>query len=104
MTRLDCNVTNCLHNADNCCCRRAISVEGEKAENCCDTCCASFDEKKEWSFKNLFKTPESRLEIECDAVNCVYNESCLCCAEHIAITGMDAKKTKETECATFKAK
>ncbi|MCQ4727858.1 DUF1540 domain-containing protein, partial [Anaerotignum faecicola] len=31
MTRLDCNVTNCLHNAENCCCKAAIIVEGEQA-------------------------------------------------------------------------
>lgn len=104
MTRLDCNVTNCLHNADNCCCRREITVEGVQAKNCCDTCCGSFDEKKEWSFKNLFKSPESRLEIQCDAQNCVYNENRLCIAERVDITGANAKKTGETECSTFKAR
>lgn len=104
MTKLDCNVTNCLHNADNCCCKRTIAVEGEKAKKCCDTCCGSFDEKKEGTFKNLFKTPESRPEIECDATNCVYNEKCLCKAEHVGISGTDAKKAGETECATFEAR
>lgn len=104
MTKLDCNVTNCLHNADNCCCRRAISVEGDKAKKSSDTCCGSFDEKKEWSFKNMFKSPESKLEIECDAVNCVYNENCLCEAEHVGIGGQGARKTGETECTTFQAK
>ena len=34
MTRLDCNVTNCLHNAENCCCKAAIIVEGEQAKMC----------------------------------------------------------------------
>ena len=37
MTRLDCNVTNCLHNAENCCCKAAIIVEGEQAKDTCDT-------------------------------------------------------------------
>ena len=43
MTRLDCNVTNCLHNAENCCCKAAIIVEGEQAKDTCDTCCGSFE-------------------------------------------------------------
>ena len=47
MTRLDCNVTNCLHNAENCCCKAAIIVEGEQAKDTCDTCCGSFDENKD---------------------------------------------------------
>ena len=29
MTKLECNVTNCLHNADNCCCKQAIMVDGQ---------------------------------------------------------------------------
>ena len=61
MTRLDCNVTNCLHNAENCCCKAAIIVEGEQAKETCDTCCGSFDENKDGAYHNLFKTPENRL-------------------------------------------
>ena len=29
MTKLDCNVTSCVHNADNCCCKQEIYVEGQ---------------------------------------------------------------------------
>ena len=32
MTKLECNVKNCLHNADNCCCKAAIAVDGNKAK------------------------------------------------------------------------
>ena len=71
MTKLDCNVTSCIHNADNCCCKSAILVEGENAKDTCDTCCGSFAENKEGSFRNLFKTPESRLEVDCEAGNCI---------------------------------
>ena len=63
MTKLDCSVTNCLHNADNCGCKQAIILDGQNAHDKCDTCCGSFDENREGSFKNVFKTPESRLEI-----------------------------------------
>ena len=32
MTKLDCNVTSCVHNADNCCCKQEIYVEGQGGE------------------------------------------------------------------------
>ena len=46
MTKLDCSVTGCMHNAENCCCKNTILVEGKTAQDKCDTCCGSFDEKK----------------------------------------------------------
>ena len=33
MTRLDCTVTTCVHNAEKCCCKQGILVEGSEAEN-----------------------------------------------------------------------
>ena len=68
MTKLECNVTNCLHNADNCCCKQAIMVDGHDAKEKEQTCCGSFDENKGGLFKNVFKTPESRLEVSCEAL------------------------------------
>ena len=104
MTKLDCNVTSCIHNAENCCCKSAIVVEGERASDKCDTCCGSFDENKDSAFHNLFKTPESRLEIDCEEVNFKYNENRHCSAEKIGISGGKAKDASGTECATFAAK
>lgn len=104
MTTLDCNVTSCLHNADNCCCKTAIIVDGSEAREKCDTCCGSFDENKDGAFQNLFKTPEKKLEVDCEAVNCVYNEGRHCVAEHIGIAGDGAREACHTECATFKSK
>ena len=101
MTKLDCNVTSCLHNADNCCCKQAIIVDGQDAKDKQETCCGSFDENRDGAFHNLFKTPESRLEVDCEAVKCVYNEDT---AEHIGIAGDGATEATHTECATFKAK
>ena len=101
MTKLDCTVTNCLHNADNCCCKQAIIVDGHGAHDCSETCCG-FDENKEGAFKNVFKTPESRLEIDCEAINCIYNEGRHCQAEHINVSGDGASRAEHTQCATFK--
>ena len=102
MTRLDCNVTNCLHNAENCCCKAAIIVEGEQAKETCDTCCGSFDENKDGAYHNLSKTPENRLEVDCEAVKCVYNEGRHCSADHIGIAGDGASEASHTECASFR--
>ena len=87
MTKLDCNVTSCMHNADNCCCKSEIIVDGHQAKDCCETCCGSFDENK-----------------GCEAVNCVYNEQRHCQAEHIGIAGDGAVEASQTECSSFRAR
>lgn len=45
MTKLDCNVVNCSYNADNCCRRTDIQVEGTQAKTSSETCCGSFAPK-----------------------------------------------------------
>ena len=101
MTKLDCTVTTCIHNAEKCCCKSGILVEGAQAKNCCDTCCGSFEENRGGLFKNLFKTPESKLDVVCDADNCSYNEDHCCCAGKIDIRGEGACNCGETCCGTF---
>lgn len=102
MTKLECSVTNCLHNADKCCCKQAIIVDGKAAGDKDETCCGSFDENKDGSFKNIFKSPEHKLEIDCEAIECIYNEGRHCEAEHIAIAGDGAKQAEHTLCTTFR--
>ena len=104
MTILDCSVTGCMYNEANCCHKGNIKVEGEDAKESEDTCCGSFDENTGDSFKNLFKTPETRLEVNCEAVNCVFNEGHRCAAEHIGIGGGKASSASQTECTSFKAR
>ena len=102
MTKLECSVENCVHNADQCCCRGSILVDGHGARDAEGTCCASFEENRGGVFKNLLKTPESRLEVDCDAVNCAYNEDCCCTASGISIRGNGACDCENTQCATYK--
>ena len=104
MTKLECSVRNCMHNSDNYCCKSAILVDGHEAVKPNDTCCASFDENKGGAFTNLFKTPESRLEVECDAVKVFITRDRRCAAEHIDIAGDGACDCGQTRCATFKAR
>lgn len=47
MTNLSCNASTCTHNADKCCCLSGIDVKGANACTCDETCCGSFDNKKE---------------------------------------------------------
>lgn len=79
-------------------------VDGHDAKEPSETCCGSFDENKGGAFTNLFKTPEKKLEVGCEAVNCVYNQERKCSADHIGIAGDGASNSSQTQCSSFKAK
>lgn len=104
MTRLDCSVKTCVHNSENCCCKGSILVEGDSAREKCETCCGSFEENRGGMFKNLFKTPETKLQVDCDATSCIYNDDHQCRAEKISILGDGANVEGQTECGSFKAR
>ncbi len=101
MVKLNCNVQSCIHNAENCCCKGSILVEGHDAKKSENTYCASYYEKSGDSFRNKFETPDTAAIVDCDASNCKYNENHMCCAEQIRITGSHAKNSGETECSAF---
>ncbi len=102
MTKLGCSVTTCLHNADLLCCKKEIEVEGQDAKTSDCTCCGSFHEKSGDSFKDSSESPNTHLDVKCEAVNCIYNTDRFCQAENIGIAGNGATQAKQTECATFK--
>lgn len=104
MVRLDCNVKNCIHNADNCCCRGSILVEGPEALKKESTCCASFDQKKDNNCRNKYQTPDTSLAVDCEATHCRYNENRMCKAAHINISGSTASEVRQTQCSTFEAR
>lgn len=104
MTKLECSASNCVHYSEGCCCKSSINVDGAGAKCADDTCCASFSENTGGVFKNLFKTPESKLEVECDVANCLYNDDHQCRAERITIAGDGAMAVGQTECASFREK
>ena len=68
MTNLSCNASTCTHNADKCCCLSGIDVKGANACTCDETCCGSFDNKKEnGSARNAAASPKLNLTIQCAA-------------------------------------
>lgn len=104
MTNLDCSVTNCTYNKNDCCCREGIHVEGTSAKITEDTCCKSFEERRSGSCCNSVDTASKPTDVSCEAENCIYNEDCRCDAEHIGIAGRNACCCSETECASFRCK
>lgn len=101
MPVLDCNVTNCIHNSNEKCCKGNILIEGSDARTPEATFCASFYERSEDSFRNQFETPDTALKVDCEATNCRFNSDCECHAEHIGIAGSRACTCEDTKCASF---
>ena len=105
MTDLLCSVKNCSYNADNMCCKGKIRVDGKGARNSCDTKCASFvncNNPENCGCHNSTMSPEKKIEVKCEAVNCVYNDNMNCTAAHINVAKSKTTSHGETECATFK--
>ncbi len=101
MTKLDCNVVNCSYNADNCCKRGDIHVEGIQAKTPSETCCGSFAPKGCGCGSNSTQEAKKDTNVLCDACECRFNESKKCTAGHIGIAGGHADSCRETECGSF---
>lgn len=103
MTQLDCNVVNCFYNADNCCSRGDIQVEGESAKTPSETCCGSFT-SRDCGCGNCHTTGTKDTTVKCDACECMYNDDHACTAGHIGIAGGLADTSSKTECGSFACK
>ena len=55
MPQLKCTVQTCVHNKQFLCDLDEITVGGESAKNPKETCCDSFQERKEGSYTNSMK-------------------------------------------------
>ena len=101
MTRLKCNISDCVSNKDNLCCRPYIDVGGTNACSCGETCCDSYMKKTGNATNSAdFSSPNAALEINCKAQNCVHNKSGKCHAGLVNISN----GSNGTECASFKEK
>ena len=106
MTNLNCSAVTCVYNKDSLCSRGNIEVRGKDAHISDDTCCGSFEERHaagDGSAIDYASEHEGceRIQIDCKAENCTYNDSCRCTASAIDISGEDADACQQTCCDTF---
>lgn len=78
MPQLKCTVQTCVHNKQFLCDLDEITVGGESAKNPKETCCDSFQERKEGSYTNSMKEASDCSCVDCKATNCMYNKECEC--------------------------
>ena len=110
MPELKCTVQTCMHNKQFLCDLDKIQVGGNNAKTPRETCCDSFQERKDDSYSNRYSNSYSNLTgtasdlscVDCKATDCMYNCDCECHAGKISVEGSDACQCEGTECATFK--
>lgn len=107
MTNLKCDVIHCSSNKGNCCCRPEIQVNGKHAQDCCDTCCASFSKIAEGGAATNsvdYCCANCQVPIACTAESCKYNRDGSCEANEVKVSGSNATNEAQTMCATFSCK
>lgn len=103
MNQLRCSVTSCANNAENCCCRPDIKVDGPSATDKCETKCQSFISKSSGATNSACNSSiNPNLCISCSVSECEHHDSGKCVAASVAIDGQGASTMSETQCSTFK--
>ena len=95
MTGLKCNVTSCANNEQYQCCLPDIQVAGLDAKECCETCCASF-ENKSVAKNNAIRhdVPNHALQVNCNVFTCVHYS--------VDSENQETKDKHQTLCETFR--
>lgn len=102
MPELKCTVQTCAHNKDDYCALDRIVVGGNAARKAEETCCDSFVERTGTAASNSVGHASAYSSVDCQAMDCMYNDKCACRAGKISVEGGNACQCKDTECATFK--
>lgn len=102
MAELKCGVETCCYNQNHNCSRGDIMVGGKHATRCDDTCCESFSDHKNETYRNALEHPSRTIGIDCEADHCKYNNNYRCVAAYVEIKGNNACSCGETKCETFK--
>ena len=102
MAYLVCEVKACAHNGDGLCSLSDIQVDGDSAWVCDQTCCLSFSPKSAGQNARCSGC-RPQTAIDCEARRCVYNETGVCQAERVRVSGCKDHvcSRQETECSTF---
>lgn len=124
MPELKCTVQTCMHNQNYYCTLDKIQVGGNSAQRAEETSCDSFQERggaQTNSFGGSYSNFQSNSYsgaagmgmgnstgsasacscVDCQAVQCKYNDNCHCNAGKISVEGGNACQSSQTECATF---
>nr|WP_302596934.1 DUF1540 domain-containing protein [uncultured Cellulosilyticum sp.] len=101
MPKLRCSASSCAHNQEECCCRGKINVAGEAASTSNETCCDNFFEDAGNARDAVSQEPMENIDIDCEAQNCVHNQSCKCHADYVDVNGYGANSAGETACSSF---
>jgi hypothetical protein len=111
MPRLKCGVDTCTYWHERFCVRDGIQVKGDTALEENETRCSSYRKREregaDKSYKmeiGLLGDDAKNLEVNCEAVNCVFNRRLICQAKDIKIDGTRARRSGETFCSSFKLK
>ena len=107
MNRLECQVTSCQHFQNNQCCLMGIEVDGPSAQECSQTCCASYEERQAGSAQNAMgHNPSVETDIQCKVKGCTHNSHNRCQAQNDCVGSCcgDVSSKSGTECRTFQNK
>lgn len=102
MPLLVCSAQSCVYNDGMYCSKGDIKVGGESAQTSGETCCTSFKERAAMGGKSAMGTPSQKIDVVCEACECMYNKNRVCDAGKIDISGPSACRCEQTECSTFK--
>ena len=102
MAELKCQADSCVYNKSECCCKGDICVGGKQADCTEKTCCESYADKKRDSYESAIEHACKVIDIDCEAVKCIYNSNYKCNAKKVDILGNGAVNSQGTACGTFK--
>ncbi|MGE4272652.1 MAG: DUF1540 domain-containing protein [Desulfitobacterium sp.] len=113
--QLKCDAVNCVYNRGQLCSAEEIKVQGGQTTGGDDTFCGTFSSKSVGNFVSsmgnmnfsgslkqmVSSEPVMDPKVHCNAVNCTYNSSEICHADHVAIRNESSHSAEETVCETF---
>ena len=94
MTILKCSATKCLYNENELCSRGDIEITGNNAHRADETNCGSFRDRATAGMTNskAHHCGCEKINIDCKAQECTYNDQCKCTASAIDAAQTDVTK------------
>ena len=94
MTILKCSATKCLYNENELCSRGDIEITGDNAHRADETNCGSFRDRATAGMTNskAHHCGCEKINIDCKAQECTYNDQRKCTASAIDVAGCSTKQ------------